>query len=45
MSNEHEHLSFGAAANGLGRAFLVGIGLNVAFVVLEAVFGALAHSK
>jgi cobalt-zinc-cadmium efflux system protein len=28
----------------LDRAFLVGIGLNVAFVVVEVVFGALAHS-
>ena len=44
MSHEHEHLPPETAANHLGRAFLVGISLNLAFVALEAVFGVLAHS-
>ena len=41
MSHDHQHE---APASDLGRAFLVGIGLNLAFVVIEAVFGVLAHS-
>jgi cobalt-zinc-cadmium efflux system protein len=44
MSHDHEHPPVGTAANPLGRAFLLGIGLNLAFVALEAVFGVLAHS-
>jgi len=39
MSHEHEHLPLGTAENPLGRAFVLGIGLNVSFVALEAVFG------
>jgi cobalt-zinc-cadmium efflux system protein len=41
MSHDHQHP---APAGDLGRAFAVGIGLNLAFVVIEAVFGVLAHS-
>ena len=44
MSHEHEHPPAGTAAGPLGRAFLLGISLNLAFVALEAVFGVLAHS-
>lgn len=48
--HEHEHEEdghahgrvFGAAP--MGRAFAVGIALNVAFVVVETVYGLLAHS-
>jgi len=43
MSHDHVHPSMGTSSK-LGRAFLVGIGLNLAFVVLEAVFGVIAHS-
>jgi cobalt-zinc-cadmium efflux system protein len=42
MSHEHDRAPLGK--NALGRAFLLGIGLNVAFVALEAVFGVIAHS-
>jgi len=44
MSHEHGHLPLGTAENPLGRAFMLGIGLNVSFVALEAVFGVIAHS-
>lgn len=44
MSHEHEHNPLGTAGSALGRTFLIGIGLNGAFVALEAVFGVLAHS-
>lgn len=43
MSHEHNHLPPGTT-NSQDRAFLLGIGLNVAFVTLEAVFGVVAHS-
>lgn len=39
MAHDHSH-----APGGFGRAFAVGVGLNLAFVMLEAVFGVLAHS-
>ena len=39
MAHEHSH-----APGRFGRAFGVGITLNLAFVVLEAVFGIVAHS-
>jgi cobalt-zinc-cadmium efflux system protein len=41
MSHDHQPP---APSGDLGRAFAVGIGLNLAFVVIEAVFGVLAHS-
>lgn len=43
MSHNHVHPPVGKM-NDLGRAFLVGIVLNVAFVALEGMFGVLAHS-
>lgn len=43
MSRDHAHPPV-AKPDDLGRAFAVGIALNVAFVALEAVFGVIAHS-
>lgn len=40
----HEHASKGADGAALGRAFAVGVGLNVVFVLVEAVFGVVANS-
>jgi cobalt-zinc-cadmium efflux system protein len=42
MSHGHDHVP--PVQSSLGRAFALGIGLNVSFVALEAVFGVLAHS-
>jgi len=46
MAHDHSHGGAGHAhARPSGdRAFVVGIGLNVAFVVIEAVFGVISHS-
>jgi cobalt-zinc-cadmium efflux system protein len=41
MENEHPHDHQRAD---VGRAFAIGIGLNLAFLVAEAIFGVLAHS-
>ena len=41
MSHDHDHE---ATKDNMGRAFLVGILLNVVFVAVEATFGQLAHS-
>jgi len=43
MAHDHAH-AHGHAKPGTGRAFLVGITLNLTFVVVEAVFGLLSHS-
>ena len=43
MSHDHAHPPAGKSSD-LGRAFLVGIVVNLAFVAVEAVFGVLAHS-
>ena len=43
MSHDHAAATSGNSSD-LGRAFLAGILLNVAFVTLEGVFGVLAHS-
>jgi cobalt-zinc-cadmium efflux system protein len=43
MGHGHSHQTAKAPSD-LGRAFIVGIALNAAFVVVEAVFGVLAHS-
>lgn len=43
MSHEHNRPLSGMA-NSHDRAFQLGIGLNIAFVALEAVFGVVAHS-
>ncbi len=39
----HEHADSHASAN-FNRAFIVGIALNTAYVLFEAIFGFLAHS-
>ena len=46
MNHEHHqhHHEHHHAPRGHGLAFVVGIGLNFAFVVVEAVYGVLAHS-
>jgi len=48
MSHSHDHSTHGHSHNhapgDFGKAFLIGIALNTAFVVLEAVFGFLANS-
>lgn len=43
MSHDHDYQS-ARKPDELGRAFIVGIALNVAFVTIESVFGVLAHS-
>jgi cobalt-zinc-cadmium efflux system protein len=40
--HHHDHRDHGAANP--GRAFVIGIALNLAFVVVEVVYGVLAHS-
>lgn len=40
----HAHHDHGDHAPDFGRAFAIGIGLNLAFVVAEVVFGTIAHS-
>ncbi len=40
----HHHDDHGHAPADFGRAFLIGIGLNAAFVVAEVVFGLAGHS-
>jgi len=42
MTHDHDHGAHGP--HYAGRAFAVGIGLNLAFVLVEAVYGVLAHS-
>ena len=39
MTHHHDH-----APAHFGRAFAIGIALNVTFVIVEAVYGHLAHS-
>lgn len=39
MAHHHDH-----EPNNYGRAFAIGVGLNVAFVLIEAFYGYLAHS-
>lgn len=43
MPHDHPHPDVTRGA-GLNRAFAIGIGLNVAFVIVEAVFGTIAQS-
>ena len=40
----HDHSSHGHAPADFGKAFAVGIALNIAFVVLEAAFGVISNS-
>ncbi|TMH49488.1 MAG: cation transporter, partial [Betaproteobacteria bacterium] len=42
MTHDHDHVAH--APRNAGRAFALGIGLNLAFVLVEAVYGVLAHS-
>ncbi|TMH26120.1 MAG: cation transporter, partial [Betaproteobacteria bacterium] len=42
MTHDHDHGAHGPRH--AGRAFALGIGLNLAFVLVEAVYGVLAHS-
>ncbi len=42
-AHDHAH-DHGHAKPGAGRAFVIGIALNMAFVVVEATFGVLSHS-
>src|SRR5258707_10790713 len=45
MTHDHPHQDHGAHHRRYaGRAFAVGIGLNLAFVLVETVYGVLAHS-
>jgi cobalt-zinc-cadmium efflux system protein len=45
MAHAHHHHDHGAHdSRRAGRAFALGIGLNLAFVLVEAVYGVLAHS-
>ena len=43
MAHSHNHAHEHGSTN-YGRAFQIGIGLNLAFVALEAVYGILSHS-
>lgn len=42
--SSHDHLSHGHAPPDFGTAFAIGIGLNTAFVVIEAAFGVWSNS-
>jgi cobalt-zinc-cadmium efflux system protein len=42
--HSHDHSSHSHAPADFGKAFALGIGLNIAFVILEAVFGVLSNS-
>jgi len=42
VTHDHDHGAHGP--RNAGRAFALGIGLNLAFVLVEAVYGVLAHS-
>ena len=43
MSSSHDHLHSHALAN-FGKAFAIGIALNVIFIVIEAFYGSWSHS-
>lgn len=42
--HEHDHVGHAHAPANFGKAFAIGIGLNVAFVLIEAVFGVWSNS-
>jgi cobalt-zinc-cadmium efflux system protein len=44
MQHPHPHAAHDHPSPGFGRAFAIGIALNLAFVVVEAVYGFAAHS-
>ena len=43
MGHDHDH-GHGHAPDNFGRAFAIGIALNLGFVIVEAIYGGLAHS-
>jgi cobalt-zinc-cadmium efflux system protein len=43
-SHAHSHHHHGAAPRDFGNVFLAGIGLNLGFVIAEAIFGVRSHS-
>ena len=43
-NHAHGPMGHGHAPTSFGRAFAIGIGLNVAFVLIEAVYGVIGHS-
>src|SRR6478672_6287898 len=44
MGHDHDHGHDHALPRDYGRAFLIGIGLNLGIVVLEVVYGLVSHS-
>ncbi|HEY5240904.1 MAG TPA: cation diffusion facilitator family transporter [Polyangiaceae bacterium] len=44
MSSSHDHHHHRPLPTNVGRAFMVGIALNLGFVVVEITYGALSHS-
>src|SRR5437762_13330125 len=44
MTHDHDHDHGAHDPRHAGRVFALGIGLNLAFVLVEAVYGVLAHS-
>jgi cobalt-zinc-cadmium efflux system protein len=44
MAHDHHHHAHAHGPKGHGRAFAVGIALNLAFVAVESVYGILSHS-
>jgi cobalt-zinc-cadmium efflux system protein len=44
MGHDHAHDHYAHGASATGRAFAIGIALNLAFVLVELVYGVLAHS-
>ncbi len=45
MTHSHSHDHHHESGNRYGKAFAIGIGLNVAFVAVEVIFGLLANSS
>ncbi|MFB6319485.1 cation diffusion facilitator family transporter [Saccharicrinis sp. FJH54] len=45
MAHQHTHSHTQASEKSYGKAFAIGIGLNIAFVVLEVIYGLIANSS
>ena len=45
MAHSHEHSHGNAGENDYSRAFALGIGLNIAFVAVEIIYGLIANSS
>ena len=45
MAHSHEHSHGNAGENNYSRAFALGIGLNIAFVAVEIIYGLIANSS